>query len=320
MAATTPAAPAQVAADLPARRESGDDEADVRGVPSIPLRPLAMGEIIDTSWDLVRRWPRISLVLGGLTAVAVQIAALPLVALVAVVIATADPGGLVGTLALLFSIAGATYVLTALTYTGTAVVSGMLSIVAEDAVTGTEPSLGRVRRRMRGRWPALIGVSLLIGLIESIAALSTSFVFVSAGWIAVQPLTSMAAPVTVLERLGPFQAIRRSAALSGRDTGRVILIRFLANAVQLVLTLVLVTFYGALAALAFGLLGTTTPVVIGVLFGVELVALVSGGLIAPFMAFNAGVLYADRRMRGEGLDIEVLLANRRRRRATRAAR
>jgi hypothetical protein len=321
MAATAPAAPALAAAHPSAPgRSAGVDEPDEVGAPSIPMRPLAVGEVIDFSWDMVRRWPRISLALGGLTAVAVQIVALPLAALVYLVVATADPSGLGGTLAVFFSIAGATYALTALTYTGTAVLSGMLSTVAEDAVTGVQPSLARVRRRMRGRWPALIGVSLLIGLIESVAALVSSFFLLSLGWVLVQPLTGMAAPATVLERVSPFKAISRSASLSGRDTGRVLLIRFLASTVQTLLTLVLTTFYGALAALLLGFVGPGTSVLIGLLFGVELVALVSSCLIAPFMAFNSGILYADRRMRGEGLDIEVLMANRRRRRRTGAVR
>ncbi|GAA1685930.1 hypothetical protein [Fodinicola feengrottensis] len=313
MVATADAAAAVTAAN-PAQASPGVAEADVRGVPSIPMRPLAVGEVIDYSWDMVRRWPRISLTLGALTTVAVQLVALPMAALVAVVAATVDTNGVAGTLALLLSIAGATFAVTALTYTGTAALSGMLSIVADDAVTGVEPSLRRVRRKMRGRWPALIGVSLVIGAIESIASLISSFLLLSIGWMAVQPLTSMAAPTTVLERLNPFRAIRRSAALSGRDSGRVILIRFLASVIQSVLTLVTGAIYGGGALLLLGFLGETTPVLLGLLFGAELVALVTGALIAPFVAFNSGVLYADRRMRGEGLDIEVLLANRRRRR------
>jgi hypothetical protein len=321
MAATAPAAPALAAAHPPAPgRSAGVDEPDEIGVPSIPLRPLAVGEVIDFSWEMVRRWPRISLALGGLTAVVVQLLALPLAALVVAVIATTDSGSVGGTLALFLSIAGATFALTALTYTGTAALSGMLSTVADDAVTGVEPSLARVRRRMRGRWPALIGVSLIVGAIESVAALISSFLFFSIGWVLVQPLTGLAGPVTVLERVGPFKAISRSASLSGRDSARVMLIRFLATTVQTLLTLVLTVFYGAVATILLGVFGATTPVLIGVLFGVELVALVSSCLIAPFMAFNSGVLYADRRMRGEGLDIEVLMANRRRRRRSGAVR
>jgi hypothetical protein len=280
------------------------------GAPSIPMRPLAVGEVIDFSWDLVRRWPRISLTMGVSVAVAVQVVAVPLAALFALLLSQVDMQSATGALLLLFGFAATTYAVDALTNIGTAALSGLLASVTDDAVAGRTASFRRIRESMRGRWPSLIGVSAIVGVIETVAGLVLSII----GWAAVQPLVAMAGPATVLEKVSPFAAIRRATQLAGKDSGRVILIRGMAYLIQMLLSTAITFLVGGVAILLFSIVGPSTGLLFGLLFALEVAVLTTNALIAPFVAFNAGVLYADRRMRGEGLDIEVLLANRRRRR------
>lgn len=274
------------------------------------MRPLAVGEVIDFSWDLVRRWPRISLSMGVSVAVAIQLVAIPLAAVFALALSQLDAQSAAGALLILFGFAATTYAIDALTNVGTATLSGLLASVTDDAVAGRTASLKRVRESMRGRWLSLLGVSAIVGVIETVAGFFLSIL----GWAAVQPLVAMAGPVTVLEKASPFAALRRASQLSGKDSGRVILIRGMAYLVQMLLSVAITSFVGAAAIILITVFGPSTSLLFGLLFALEVIVLSTNALIAPFVAYNAGVLYADRRMRGEGLDIEVLLANRRRRR------
>ncbi len=274
------------------------------------MRPLAIGEVIDFSWDLVRRWPRISLSLGVAVAVAIQVVAIPLAALFALLLSQVSTQSAVGTLLILLGFAATSYAVQTLTHIGTAALSGLLAPVADDAVGGRTASFRRIRESMRGRWLALLSLSAIVGVIETVASLLLSFV----GWAAVQPVVALTGPTVVLEKIGPFAAIRRATQLSGKDSGRVLLIRLLAYLVQALLTVAVTSFVGAAAILLISLFGPSTSLLFGLLFALEVIVLATNALIAPFVAYNAGILYADRRMRGEGLDIEVLLANRRRRR------
>lgn len=292
--------------------EPDPDRLGEPGTLGIPLRPLSVGELLDQSWDLYRRWTRVSLLLGVLTALLAQVFALPVVALLGSLAVAAPNDEMWTVLSTILLLATGVVVTTFLTYVGFTVLSGLLSLAVEDTLFGYRVTLPRLRRRMRGRWLPLIGTGLLVGAMECAAALIVpAMAMIPVGWTLLQPLTAVAGPVTVLEGLNPFKAIGRTARLSGRDTGRVLLVRGGAGAIQNILTAVL---SGIVASVVLIVLAVTgggmSTALIGLIVATQVGTLITLVVIAPFVAYNSGLLYADRRMRAEGLDVELLLDRR----------
>lgn len=297
-------------------RPYDDQPAAEPGSLGVPLRPLGISESLDLSWDLVRRWTRVSLLLGVIVAVVAQLLALPVIALFGSLAFAAPNDELLTVLGALLVLSVGTVVTSFLTYVCTAILSGLLAVVVDDTIFGHRASVARVRERMRGRWPALLGTALIVGAMECVASMIVpSILLIPVGWSLVQPLTAVAAPAAVLERLGPFQAIARATRLSGRDTGRVMVVRGGAGTIGGILGAVLGSIFGTvgliiLVATSSGLSSAFLIVLVTTQIG----GLISLALVGPFHAYNAGLLYADRRMRAEGLDVELLLERRRRHR------
>jgi hypothetical protein len=116
---------------------------------------------------------------------------------------------------------------------------------------------------------------------------------------------ALTTPALVLEGLGPFQALRRSWQLAWPSFPRVWSIRTLSELLAMLMQyLVAVPFAvaGTLVALALGAdEGSQLPVIALVL--VVLGGIAAGTLTAPFLAGVLALLYVDRRMRAEGLDL-----------------
>jgi hypothetical protein len=135
------------------------------------------------------------------------------------------------------------------------------------------------------RLGAVIGVSLLVGLLAGLAAI----LLVIPGFI-VWTVYAIAVPVCVAERLGVLESMSRSAFLTKGNRWRIFGILFLVF-VAMVLVGGLVGFFG----LRIG--------------GVTLVTILQYPLQAIAGAFNAvalGVLYYQLRVAKEGVDIEKI--------------
>jgi hypothetical protein len=291
-APTPPAAPT-------ARSEPAADQSVYRPtVGGIPLRPLGVGDVLDGTFTTIRRNPRATI---GLAAVLITLQQALLVGaqLLTGEIPTLTSfdgdtvslqlvggfGGLIGTL--LSAVVGA-------------VLTGMLVVVVSEDVLGRRVTAGQVWARVRPRLGALLVAAAIAGLLPYVG-----LIFLVIPGVILWGAWALTTPALVLEGLGPFQALRRSWQLVRPAFARVWSIRTLSELLALLIQyLVAVPFAigGALVAFALGAEeGSELPVVALALL--VLGGIAAGTLTAPFLAGVLALLYVDRRMRAEGLDL-----------------
>lgn len=264
----------------------------------IPLRPLGVGDLLDGTFTTIRHNPRATI---GLAAVlvtvqqAVVVAAELLTGGLPTLTGFAEEtfsaqalggyGGIVGTL--LSAVVGA-------------ILTGMLVIVVSEDVLGRRITAGQVWARIRPRIWALLLASAIAGLLPYLG-----LVFLIVPGVILWGAWALTTPALVLEGLGPIAALRRSWRLCWPSFGRVWSVRTLSE--------LLAALMQYLVAVPFALVGTLTAFAIGADEGDQLpvlafVLIVLGGiaagtLTAPFLAGVLALLYVDRRMRSEGLDL-----------------
>jgi hypothetical protein len=297
----------------------------------VPLRPLTLGELLDGAVKVVRRYPRPTLGMSGLLAIVTTL--LNVLAVLAQdyssfaedVTGNSSSSGteadVNGTLA---SIPANVVGLLA-----GIVLTGFLVAVVGKAVLGHPTSFGEVWRQVRGRILALVGLALLTGLL-SFGAVALGVVVAVVLGVLSPPLLllgiplalaavafgvyvyvrlSLAPAVLVLERSGIRTAMRRSGVLVKGDWWRVfgilLLVQVIAGFVSSVLTVPFLLVAG-ISAVANPDAGSFTLLFV--------VSQIGGGvatlLVAPFAAAARGLLYVDRRMRAEGLDLALQAAAR----------
>jgi hypothetical protein len=259
----------------------------------IPLRPLSLGEILDGAFTVIRHYPGVTM---GLSAVVVTVTTLLQGALFWRLL-LADIESVDG------SDIGVT-ILDTLILSGisTAILSGMITSVVGDAVLGKTPTLRSTWAKVRPRVIALIVTGATTILVPAVAlfALVVPGVFLWGAW-------SLATPALILERVGIVEALRRSWRLSVPDWWRVWGIRVLSVLVAAVLAQIIQWPFRMLGELAFGTSDTDTALAVSV------VVMLVGGAVAsavtsPFTAGVLSLLYIDRRMRAEGLDVTLAQA------------
>lgn len=301
----------------------------VRGV--VPLRPLGLGELLDGSVAVVRSYPRPVLAMSAVLAVAS--------ALLELIVTLTLLGPLMGTDTSTLSVSsdafqaylGTAAIATGLTLligavTG-AVLAGVVTVVASRAVLGSGITLRDAWDQARPRLGPLVGTALLVGL----ASYGTGFAGIvvaallartgTAGSLLAVPVVlagaagavllyvrwSLATAVVVLERQPVRRALHRSAVLVRRSFFRTLGV--------LLLAVVIAAFVGQVVQLPFQLVGYNPFAGIGggpvrLTTGQALVGAVAGALattlVAPFTAGVRALLYIDRRMRAEGLDIALV--------------
>lgn len=297
----------------------------------IPLRPLQLGDLFDGTFRAIRSNPA---VMFGFS-----VALLAVLSLISAAVQAAfsssfysiidDPQAaldddLTSTASGLSSLLVSNLGTSALTMLATAILSGILALTVSDAVLGRVTALGDAWSRVRPRlWP-LIGTSVLMGIIQTVAVVVVLALFAiplviafssnsDPGAVAVLPLLLgipvalaamlfltvrlLFAPMTVvLEDLGPIAALKRSWALTRggfwRICGRLLLI-------------------GLITAVASGIIGGAVGI-LGSLFmfitspavGVAITAFLTGtasGLVVPIAAAFETLMYVDERMRRENL-------------------
>jgi hypothetical protein len=266
----------------------------------IPLRPLGIGDILDGTFTTIRRNPRATL---GLAAVLVTVqqalaaaAQLGTEGLPSVADLSGESfsveliggyGGIVG--ALISAVIGA-------------VLTGMLVVVVSEDVLGRQVTVAQVWARVRPRIWALLLASALAGLLPyaGLILLVVPGIILWGGW-------ALTTPALVLEGIGPFRALRRSWRLAWPAFGRVwgvrTLSRLLGALIQYLVAVPFVALGIAVTALLGGDEGDRLSVL--ALIAVVLGGIAAGTLTAPFLAGVLALLYLDRRMRAEGLDIVV---------------
>jgi hypothetical protein len=300
----------------------------------IPLRPLGVGEILDGAISAIRRHPKVMLGVAALVGVvsALLNAVVTLVAfrdLEGIDPETATDEEVLNAAAA--SVGGALASFAVLTVV-TLIATGILTVAIGRAVLGQPVSLGEAWQAARPYLLRLIGLSILSSLVVfgvffagpiigiliavagaeglgiAVAVLGGIGGFVAAVFLYVK--FALAAPALILERQRVIEAMRRSYRLVTGSWWRTLGI--------LILAAVLAWIIGGIIQTPFSLLGMGTSYYVP---GADInapsaadVAIASiGGIIAsavtlPFSAGVTTLLYVDRRMRREGLDIELARA------------
>jgi len=295
----------------------------------VPLRPLQFGDILDGAVKAVRFNPKSmvgmsALVLAGFL---VPSAALGIGAthLTTTVVSRYGPeaGALLGI--------PSTLIQSLSTALATALLSGLLIFVVGQAVLGRKPDLGQTWRSTRGRLLSLLALLILTGLFSLVstvlligpgvlllvndtigagaALLLLGVLCTVVVAVYVSTKISLAAPAIVLEGHGVFAGLRRSFALTKGAAAfwRILGITLAAG--------VLAAMVGAMLGIPFSVAGVAIAAMAGqdteggqmvVTFVSHLSALLSGAITTPFVAAVTGLLYIDRRMRLEALDVVLI--------------
>lgn len=303
---------------------------------AVPMRPLGLGELLDGSVAVIRAYPRPVLAMSA--AVAVVSALLQLVVTLTLLgpLTNTDTATLGDSSGAFQAYLGTAAVGTGLTLliaavTG-AVLAGVVTVVASRAVLGDAITLGQAWEQARPRLGSLVATALLVGFASygsvfagiALAALLANTG--TAGAVAAVPVVlaglvggfllyirwSLATAVVVLERQPIRRALGRSTVLVRRSFFRIVGV--------LLLAVVIAGFVGQILQLPFLLFGYNPFAGLGgapqhLSTSAALVGAVAGALastvVAPFTAGVRALLYIDRRMRAEGLDITLAAQARR---------
>ncbi|PZF80905.1 hypothetical protein [Jiangella anatolica] len=302
----------------------------------IPLRPLGVTEILDGAVTTIRRNLAAMLGLSAVVAAVTQILSAAALAWVFGDTITEPDLGLTNAEAIDTLARGipAAVIGWLVTVVATVFLTGVLTVVVGQAVLGRDLSIGQAWRESKGRLPRLLGLTFVYTLIYFAPALVVLLLAVGLAAIggtaagvlmvllvvAAIPVTiwlyvryALSTPALMLETTSAdgvsrpiriFESLRRSAALVRTSWWRVFAI---------LLLIVIITFLiGQVVAVPFGvpsMLGTDAgddPVTWYVLN--TLAGMISATITAPFAAAATALLYIDRRIRREGLDLELARA------------
>jgi hypothetical protein len=266
----------------------------------IPLRPLALSEILDGAFTVVREYPKVTLGLSAIVVTTTQLLSFAVSASARLNQGYGDPNSSFGGGGSSFSTARiVTAIIGAI---GGVILAGMLTSVMGDAVLGRPTTIGETWRKVRPRFWALI-FAALVGTIVPVLGLVACIapgVFLWGAW-------SFMTPAVVLERVGVGQSIRRSWRLAVPAWWRVFGIRALATIIASIIAGIIVFPASLLAVGSVVASGRASSGAIG-LIPLAIIAIGSaiGGIItAPFSSGVLALLYIDRRMRAEGLDVTL---------------
>lgn len=302
----------------------------------VPLRPLGLGELLDGAVGIIRRYPRPALGLSAVIAlvttllnIALLVTAFrPLLEVDPTALETGDTAALEGAIG--GAAAGGSLAILLALLSG-AVLTGLLTAVVGKAVLGEPMSFAQTWRQVRPFLLRLVGLALLFlaivsGILIAGIVAGAGLIAVGGGFLAIVgvPLIlaslaacayvyirlSLAPCVLVLERTGILVSLRRSGELVKRDWWRVFGI--------LALTFIIGGFVSQVVQLPFAVLGAGSPSALfdpeADVFGTRALVLsaIGGGLastlVAPFTAGVRALVYVDRRMRAEGLDVALTAA------------
>jgi hypothetical protein len=285
----------------------------------LQLRPMDVGDLLDTTFRLYRRhfWLFIGIVAViqiplTLFEVTYQVAFSPAERLQAV---AEDTGSFWG----LYSTPGAYYAdvwrwmwsqvfLFLLTFFAVqGLMNGAMARAVYDRFLGRPLGLVDTYRALGWRWLRLIWALIALGLLD--AGIMLLLLVPCLGWVAAfvlliyfnVPILSLLAPVVVIEDQGVSAGLGRAFALGRRKFWRVLGINVLLLLLTSVITVALPLLFGV--ALTFWEPGFTLRTV-----STALLELVVTVIVRPVWVCGLTLLYFDLRMRLEGFDLELLVA------------
>lgn len=289
----------------------------------VPLRPLGLGELLDGAIKIVRRYPRPTLGLSAAIAVVVTLLNVLFVLLLDRGLVQNSDGST--SLSAVSATLGASLPGTVVGFLANLVLTGALVAVVGKAVLGQPAPAAEVWAAVRPRLRSLLGLSLLTGFLVLLP------IVVGGGLLAVLggglggpgiavgvPLAligmgltvhlyvrlALAAPALVLEKAGVTTALRRSAVLVKGSWWRVFGVLLLASTIAAVLGAIIGLPVSIVAILMAGGRTASSWSLVAQHVGAGIVSV----LVAPFSAGVRALLYVDRRMRAEGLDLALQAA------------
>jgi hypothetical protein len=276
---------------------------------SIPLRPLGLSDILDGTFRLIRRNPKVMLGLSaGFAVVQTLLVAIGQIvtysALGRVSVTTTPDSTGTTNLGPLFGGEGLQLLALVVGTLLGAILTGMLTVAITEDIIGRILTVREVWTRVRRRiWP-LIGLSVLVTLLEFLGLIPC---LAPGVWL--WGIWAVAVPALMVEGTTIRGALGRSRRLVSGTFWRVWGIRALGA--------VMAFFAGGLISGPFEIVGVITsggltgstggglPVALIVLTAVG--SILSATLTAPLKAGIDALLYVDLRMRKEGLDIVLQL-------------
>ena len=288
---------------------------------SLPnLRPLGFGEILDGAFTLYRR----NFVTFLVTALIPMVVMAGVIAVFGVgvfaAMASGDPTammGMMGGLFLMAIVGGLVYVVMwgGLTREAAQAYLGQPTSVADGMGTGLRKLAWVVAAgivAILGMIVVIFALSLVVGILAAIAGGSGStavavvigfvtFVVMGAVYLLSFAMLFAVVPAIVVEDKGPIEAIGRSIDLARGALGRV---------VGLMLVTLLITYLPMIAVMFVtgGFANFANPDVMpsaGQFMTQQLLGLGAGVLTTPFMVSVIVLLYFDRRVRTEALDVQM---------------
>ena len=290
----------------------------------IPLRPLGLGELLDGAVTIIRGYPKPTLGLSAVIAlVSTVLSTLFVLALESAMtsVSTEAENLDVGAVVTSFSLGAPAFLVS---FLAGLVLTGVLTAVVGRAVLGREMTLAQAWEQIRPQLWQLLGLSLLTALIIVVTVLVPVLLAVGiglftgpvglvigiplglaglAGGVYLYVRLALAPAALILERCSVTQSLRRSGVLVRGSWWRV--------AGILLLTAIIGAFIAGILQIPFGLFSAvssnsdSTFALVATQIGSGLAAC----LVAPFTTGVHALLYVDRRMRAEGLDVALRSAS-----------
>jgi hypothetical protein len=300
----------------------------------IPLRPLGVGELLDGAFTTIRRYPAATLGLSAAVMLVVEAIQL-LVTYYLLHGIAADTTTSFGSqtngdyAARLLAVDGLVLIVTVI---ATVLLTGMITSVIGQAVLGRPMGISGAWERTRPLLLRLVGTTIVVALLTALGGIAAAVpgglilivgVVVSSdalivvgivlailagvvGAIYIGNLLVMTTPALVLEKLPLSTALSRSRTLVRGSWWRVFGLLLLAQLIAGVIGGILgVPFQiaGGLGSILSGNVSDQFHFLPLLLTGIG--GLLSGTVVRPFSAGVTALLYIDRRMRAEALDLTL---------------
>lgn len=293
------------AAPPPPQGHWGPPPAPKPGV--IPLRPLGLGEILDGAITAIRTYPKQMLGMSALVSAVSNLLSIGVMLYLAnettllysdLPLTATDNERALEELGMTLILSIPTIVFGTLANT---FLTGLLTVVVGKAVLGQKVTVGQAWAHVRPRFFALLGLSVLYVLI----VLAGGILFIIPGiWMYV--LFSLASNALILEGATVGKALGRSRTLVSGAWWRTFGILLLAFVIAWVIGQIVQTPFALLTG-GLGVFTGGSPVnsLGGVVALTALGAILAETIVLPFQSGVTTLLYIDRRMRREGMDIEL---------------
>ena len=301
---------------------------------SLDLRPLTLGELLDRSFSLYRRhfWLFVGIMalpslLGLAFGVLIAIGSPQPVSSETMAAGEVSPAEIIGGVVwFVFAMIG----MAAVYFITYAVALGATTVAVSELYMGRPITIRSAYTPMRGKVGRLallmilvslrmFGVFLLVGFVAAVSGAIASigfpilaplfvlaaFVGAAGVWIWMMIRYAVAVPAVVLENETAASAIRRSVELTSGNFLRV----FALLAFTMVITYAVLAIFQGPFAFAGVMAGPETSTGFWLNLMGTITGSIGGAFTGPLMIVAFAVLYYDLRVRKEGLDLQVMLAN-----------